>query len=147
MKIISQNILFVTKNQSILQKRDKYITIEGISVLSFQCQFIVNKFLGSGLFLLFGFLDLWGDPRPGWLDWIGIAAVCTAILLFLWMIVLEKKRGVEKKDEMAVHSQRHAKSDLYDWACIALLLLIVFSQKGIIHPQTGWGYLSLKAIK
>lgn len=66
-------------------------------MLSFQCQFIVNKFLGSGLFLLFGFLDLWGDPRPGWLDWIGIAAVCTAILLFLWMIVLEKKRGVEKK--------------------------------------------------
>lgn len=116
-------------------------------MLSFQCQFIVNKFLGSGLFLLFGFLDLWGDPRPGWLDWIGIAAVCTAILLFLWMIVLEKKRGVEKKDEMAVHSQRHAKSDLYDWACIALLLLIVFSQKGIIHPQTGWEYLSLKAIK
>jgi len=110
-------------------------------VLSFQCQFIVNKFLGSGLFLLFGFLDLWGDPRPGWLDWIGIAAVCTAILLFLWMIVLEKKRGVEKKDEMAVHSQHHAKSDLYDWACIALLLLIVFSQKGIIHPQIGWGYL------
>ena len=110
-------------------------------MLSFQCQFIVNKFLGSGLFLLFGFLDLWGDPRPGWLDWIGIAAVCTAILLFLWMIVLEKKRGVEKKDEMAVHSQRHAKSDLYDWACIALLLLIVFSQKGIIHPQIGWGYL------
>lgn len=52
-------------------------------MLSFQCQFIVNKFLGSGLFLLFGFLDLWGDPRPGWLDWIGIAAVCTAILLFL----------------------------------------------------------------
>ena len=47
----------------------------------------------------------------------------------------------EKKDEMAVHSQRHAKSDLYDWACIALLLLIVFSQKGIIHPQIGWGYL------
>ena len=81
-------------------------------MLSFQCQFIVNKFLGSGLFLL-----------------------------FLWMIVLEKKRGVEKKDEMAVHSQRHAKSDLYDWACIALLLLIVFSQKGIIHPQIGWGYL------
>ena len=116
-------------------------------MLSFQCQFIINKFLGSGLFLLFGFLDLWGDPRPGWLDWIGIAAVCTAILLFLWMIVLEKKRGVEKKDEMAVHSQRHAKSDLYDWACIALLLLIVFSQKRIIHPQTGWGYLSLKAIK
>ena len=110
-------------------------------MLSFQYQFIVNKFLGSGLFLLFGFLDLWGDPRPGWLDWIGIAAVCTAILLFLWMIVLEKKRGVEKKDEMAVHSQRHAKSDLYDWACIALLLLIVFSQKGIIHPQIGWGYL------
>ncbi|MCI5527192.1 MAG: hypothetical protein PUI40_05700 [Oscillospiraceae bacterium] len=110
-------------------------------MLSFQCQFIVNKFLGSGLFLLFGFLDLWGDPRPGWLDWIGIAAVCTSILLFLWMIVLEKKRGVEKKDEMAVHSQRHAKSDLYDWACIALLLLIVFSQKGIIHPQIGWGYL------
>ena len=110
-------------------------------MLSFQFQFIVNKFLGSGLFLLFGFLDLWGDPRPGWLDWIGIAAVCTAILLFLWMIVLEKKRGVEKKDEMAVHSQRHAKSDLYDWACIALLLLIVFSQKGIIHPQIGWGYL------
>lgn len=110
-------------------------------MLSFQCQFIVNKFLGSGLFLLFGFLDLWGDPRPGWLDWIGITAVCTAILLFLWTIVLEKKRGVEKKDEMAVHSQRHAKSDLYDWACIALLLLIVFSQKGIIHPQIGWGYL------
>ena len=116
-------------------------------MLSFQCQFIVNKFLGSGLFLVFGFLDLWEDPRRGWVDWIGTAAVCTAILLFLWMIVLEKKRGVEKKDEMAVHSQRHAKSDLYDWACIALLLLIVFSQKGIIHPQTGWGYLSLKAIK
>ena len=54
-------------------------------MLSFQCQFIVNKFLGSGLFLLFGFLDLWGDPRPGWLDWIGIAAVCTSILLFLWI--------------------------------------------------------------
>ena len=108
-------------------------------MLSFQCQFIVNKFLGSGLFLLFGFLDLWGDPRPGWLDWIGIAAVCTAILLFLWMIVLEKKRGVEKKDEMAVHSQHHAKSDLYDWACIALLLLIVFFSKGNHPPPDRLG--------
>ena len=104
-------------------------------MLSFQCQFIVNKFLGSGLFLLFGFLDLWGDPRPGWLDWIGIAAVCTAILLFLWIDI--RKCAVGR----VLHSQRHAKSDLYDWACIALLLLIVFSQKGIIHPQIGWGYL------
>ena len=33
------------------------------------------------------------------------------LLLFLGVAVVKKKQGVEKEGEIAVHNQRHAKSD------------------------------------
>ena len=48
------------------------------------------------------------------------------LLLFLGVAVVKKKQGVEKEGEIAVHNQRHAKSE---GAYTALLLLIVFLKR------------------
>ena len=51
------------------------------------------------------------------------------LLLFLGVAVVKKKQGVEKEGEIAVHNQRHAKSDPIGRAYTALLLLIVFLKR------------------
>ncbi len=54
-------------------------------------------------------------------------------------VILKKKQGVEKEGEIAVHNQRHAKSDPIGRGLYCPASPDRFSQKGIIRFQIGWG--------
>ena len=61
------------------------------------------------------------------------------LLLFLGVAVVKKKQGAEKEGEIAVHNQRHAKSDPIGRGLYCPASPDRFSQKGIIRFQIGWG--------